>query len=76
MGHYVTFFSTTFCFSVIFKIKRKNSKNHIFNEKHRKKILFCGKKRNFIQGVKAYKKFGSTMAMGGGFSNNLSKFWA
>ena len=41
-----------------------------------KEYYFVEKKRNFIQGVKAYKKFGSTMAMGGGFSNNLSKSWA
>ena len=53
----VTFFSTTFCFSVYFRIKRKISKNHILGEKPRKNIFFCGKnEKTSTQGVKTCKK--------------------
>ena len=53
----VTFFSTTFCFSVYFRIKRKISKNHILGEKPRKNVFFVGKNENFYtQGVKTCKK--------------------
>ena len=73
----VTFFSTTFCFSVYFRIKRKISKNHILGEKPRKKSSL-GRKNEKIstQGVKTYKtkkKFRPCQLMGGCFSKNLIK---